>query len=275
MSHKLTHEKLYGKSRESMNMKRLFALMFALLAFSGAVRAAGDGIPWDRFPVSKMNDVASLQNGAKLFVNHCLNCHEASYMRYNRLQDIGLTEAQIKSNLMFATDKVGDTMKVSMNPKNAKDWFGGVPPDLTVIARSRAAAGQGSGADYLYTYLRSYYRDPTKVTGWNNLAYPNVGMPHVLWELQGQRAAVYVDQKDPHDPTKTVHTFSGYEQLTPGKLSPLEYDSAIGDLVAYLQWMGEPAQDQRKRLGVGVLIFLAFFTVIAWRLNAAYWKDIK
>ena len=256
-------------------MKNIIASLFLMLGFAGSASAAGGGIPWDKFPETKMNDQAALQNGARLFVNHCLNCHSAEYMRYNRLRDIGLTEAQIKQNLMFATEKVGDTMKVSLDPKEAKIWFGGVPPDLTVIARSRAASGMGSGADYLYTYLRSYYRDETKATGWNNLAFPNVGMPHVLWELQGQRAAQFVEEVDAHDPTRKTHRFTGYQQLTPGTLSPRDYDSAIGDLVAYLQWMGEPAQGQRMRLGVWVLLFLGVFTVIAWRLNAAYWKDIK
>ena len=222
-----------------------------------------------------MSDMAALQNGAKLFVNYCLNCHAAAFMRYNRLRDIGLTEDQIKQNLMFATDKVGDTMKVSLDPKQAKDWFGGNPPDLTVIARSRADIGKGSGADYLYTYLRTYYRDDTKATGWNNLAFPDVGMPHVLWELQGQRSARFVQEKDAHDPAKTVHRFDGFEQLTPGTLDPLEYDNAVGDLVAYLQWMGEPAQNSRVRIGVAVLLFLAVFSIFAWRLNAAFWKDVK
>ncbi|MGV8823263.1 cytochrome c1 [Methylibium petroleiphilum] len=255
-------------------MKKLIALLLAACAFAGTARASEGGIAWDKFPQNKMTDVASLQHGAKLFVNYCLNCHSAAYMRYNRLQEIGLSEAQIKGNLLFATDKVGETMKVALDPKHAKEWFGGVPPDLTVIARSRAGAG-GSGADYLYTYLRSYYRDDTKATGWNNMVFPSVGMPHVLWELQGQRTAKFVEEADPHDASKKLHRFAGYEQLTPGKLSPLAYDDAVGDLVAYLQWMGEPAQNQRKRLGVWVLLFLGVFTIIAWRLNAAYWKDVK
>lgn len=256
-------------------MKKLIALLLAALAFTGAARAAEGGIAWDKFPQKKLTDVAALQNGARLFTNYCLNCHEAAFMRYNRLTDIGLTEAQIKSNLMFATDRVGETMKVAMSAQDAKAWFGGLPPDLTVIARSRSAVGKGSGADYLYTYLRTYYRDDSKATGWNNLAYPNVGMPHALWELQGQRVAKFVDEKDAHDPTKVVQRHVGYEQLTPGSLSPLAYDEAVGDLVAYLQWMGEPAQNQRVRIGVWVMLFLGVFTVIAWRLNAAYWKDIK
>ncbi|WOB07343.1 cytochrome c1 [Piscinibacter gummiphilus] len=256
-------------------MKKLLLILLASFGFTAGAVAAEGGIAWDRFPVAKTTDVASLQNGAKLFVNYCLNCHSASFMRYNRLRDIGLSEDQIKKNLMFATDKVGDTMKTSLDPKQAKEWFGGMPPDLTVIARSRADIGKGSGADYLYTYLRSYYRDDTKATGWNNLAFPSVGMPHVLWELQGQRAPKYVEEKDPHHEGKTVHRFVGYTQLTPGTLSQNDYDEAVGDLVAFLQWMGEPAQHDRVKLGVFVLLFLALFTFIAWRLNAAFWKDVK
>ena len=255
-------------------MKKFILSLLVAFGFAGGAWASEGGLAWDKFPQEKVTDMAALQNGAKLFTNYCLNCHAASYMRYNRLRDIGLTEDQIKKNLMFATDKVGDTMKVTLDAKQAKDWFGATPPDLTVVARSRAGTG-GSGADYLYTYLRTYYRDDTKATGWNNLAFPNVGMPHVLWELQGQRAAKFIEVTDPHDPKKTMHRFDGWEQLTPGQLSPLQYDQAVGDLVAYLQWMGEPAQGQRVRIGVWVLIFLAFFTVIAWRLNAAYWKDVK
>jgi ubiquinol-cytochrome c reductase cytochrome c1 subunit len=256
-------------------MKKLISTLLLAIGLAGGALAAEGGIAWDKFPQEKTTDMAALQNGAKLFTNYCLNCHAASYMRYNRLRDIGLTEDQIKNNLMFATDKVGETMKVALDPKQAKDWFGAAPPDLTVVARSRAAVGQGSGADYLYTYLRTYYRDNSKATGWNNLAFPDVAMPHALWELQGQRAARFVEVKDPHDPARTVHRFDGYEQLTPGALSQLEYDDAVADLVAFLQWMGEPAQDQRVRLGVWVLLFLGFFTVIAWRLNASYWKDVK
>jgi ubiquinol-cytochrome c reductase cytochrome c1 subunit len=256
-------------------MKKILALLLAGLTSVTGAWAAGDGVAWDRFPTQKLTDAAALQHGAKLFSNYCLSCHSASYMRYNRLRDIGLTDEQIRDNLLFAGEKVGETMQVAMNPLEAKQWFGAAPPDLTVIARSRAAPGQGSGADYLYTFLRTYYRDETKATGWNNLAFPSVAMPHVLWQLQGQRRAIYADEKDPHDATKTLHVFKGYEQVTPGSLSAREYDEAVGDLVAFLQWMGEPMQKDRVRLGVIVLIFLALFTVVAWRLNAAFWKDVK
>jgi ubiquinol-cytochrome c reductase cytochrome c1 subunit len=255
-------------------MKKILLALSAVVALGFSAlpaHASSEGIAWDKSP-NKTNDMAALQNGAKIFVNYCLNCHSAAFMRYNRLKDIGLTEQQIKDNLLFATDKVGDTMKSSIDPKQAKEWFGGLPPDLTVIARSRSDGAKGSGGDYLYTLLRSYYRDETKPTGWNNLAYPNIGMPNPLWELQGERKPLFdVKKEHGHD----VQVFKGWEPSKPGTLSPLQYDQAVGDLVSYLQWMGEPAQNTRLRVGVWVLIFLGIFTLIAWRLNAAFWRDIK
>ncbi len=252
-------------------MKKLILGLFAAFALVAGAHASGGGMAWDKAP-NTTNDLAALQNGAKLFVNYCLNCHSAAFMRFNRLKDIGLTDQQIKDNLLFTTDKVGETMKAAIDPKQAKEWFGANPPDLTVIARSRAAAGQGSGADYLYTYLRTYYPDATTATGWNNLLFPSVAMPHVLWELQGVRQPVFeVSQEHGHE----VKVLKGWEQLSPGTMTPLQYDQAVGDLVSYLQWMGEPAQNSRVRVGVWVLLFLLAFTVITWRLNAAYWKDVK
>jgi len=257
-------------------MKKIIACLLTAVGLSlgGAALANEGGPAWDKFPANRISDVAALQNGAKLFVNYCLNCHSAAYMRYNRLKDIGLTDDQIKKNLMFASEKIGEQMKVALDPKAAKQWFGAAPPDLSVIARSRAGAN-GSGADYLYTYMRGFYRDETRPTGWNNLVFPAVGMPHVLWELQGEQRPVYEVKPDPHDHAKTTHEFKGFELTKPGKLSKADYDIAVADLVAYLQWMGEPAQTQRFRMGVWVLIFLTVFTTIAWRLNASYWKDIK
>ncbi len=251
-------------------MKKLLITFVAALGFAVGAHAAGGGIPLDKAP-AKTNDLVSLQNGAKLFVNYCLNCHSAAFMRFNRLKDIGLTDQQIKDNLLFTTEKVGETMKAAIDPKQAKDWFGANPPDLTVIARSRAGAG-GSGADYLYTYLRTYYPDETKATGWNNLVFPSVGMPHVLWELQGKRVPVY-DTVTEHG--HEVHVFKGWQQITPGTMTPAQFDQAIGDLVNYMQWMGEPAQNTRVRVGVWVLLFLSVLTLFAWRLNAAFWKDVK
>ena len=258
-----------------MMIKKTILSLLAALGFVTAAVASEGGIQWDRFPTEKLTDLPSLQHGAKLFVNHCLNCHSAAYMRFNRMRDIGLTDEEIKKYLMFTTEKVGDTMQVSLDPKQAKEWFGGVPPDLTLVARSRADIVKGSGSDYLYTYLRSYYRDPASATGWNNRAFPNVGMPNVLWQLQGQREAKFVEEKDPHDPSKTVHAFAGYEQLTPGTLTPRQFDEAVADLVAYMTWMAEPNQGLRVRLGVWVLLFMALFTVVVWRMNAAFWKDVR
>jgi len=255
-------------------MKRLLIVLAAWLSLAGTARAADAAIAWDRFPVERITNLAALQNGARLFVNYCLNCHSAQYMRYNRMREIGLSEDQIREHLVFTSQKVGETMRVAIDPLQAKDWFGNTPPDLSVIARSRSAIGQGSGADYLYTFLRSFYRDDTKETGWNNLAFPNVGMPHVLWELQGQRSARFAEVPDPHAAGKTVQRWVGYEQIAPGTLPAHEYDLAVADLVAFLAWMAEPTQRDRVRLGVWVLLFLALCVVIAWRLNAAYWKDV-
>ncbi len=251
-------------------MKKLIA---ALVLLPGLVFAAEGGIALDKAP-DHTKDLASLQNGAKLFVNYCLNCHSASALRYSKLQDLGLTEEQIKNNLLFTSEKVGSMMTIAMTPKDAKEWFGAAPPDLSVIARAKASSA-GPGPDWLYTYLRTYYKDDTRATGWNNLASPNVAMPHALWELQGIRAAKFVDEKDPHDASKVIHKFAGFEQVTPGKLTALEYDKSVADLVSFMTWMAEPAQNTRKRLGAWVLMFLGVFIVITWRLNASYWKDIK
>ena len=250
--------------------KLIFTLIVALGIATGAQASGGEDIAWDKAP-HNVNDLPALQDGAKLFVNYCLNCHSAAFMRYNRLRDIGLSEQQIKDNLLFTTDKVGDTMKAAIDPRQAKEWFGANPPDLTLIARSRSGHG-GSGADYLYTYLRTFYRDPTKPTGWNNLVFPNVGMPHVLWELQGVREPVFQTREEHGQEVKVL---TGWKQISPGTMTTAQYDQAVGDLVGYLQWMAEPVQKTRVRVGVWVLLFLAAFTVITWRLNAAFWKDIS
>lgn len=247
---------------------QLLSLVLALTGSSLAWAAGGGNVPLDKFPAERVTEVAALQNGAKLFANYCLNCHAAAFMRYTRLRDLELNDTQIKENLMFGSDRMADTMTVALTAKQGKEWFGAVPPDLTLIARAK-------GPDYLYTYLRTFYRDPERPTGWNNRVFPNVGMPHVLWELQGQRIAETKPVVDAHHPEKTTLKFDKYAQISAGQLSPGEYDAAVADLVAYLAWMGEPGQNARVRIGVGVLIFLFIFTLIAWRLNAAYWKDIK
>ena len=238
-------------------------LLFILLALPVTVFASTE-LKLDHAPVN-VHDHESLQRGARVFVNYCLNCHSAGYMRYNRMQDIGLTEAQIKDNLLYAASKPGELMKVSMSSKEAKEWFGAAPPDLTVIARSR-------GADWVYTYLRGFYRDATRPTGWNNTVFDKVGMPHALQELQGHQVPVYRMETD-HE-GKQHEVIEGMELVKPGKLTQAEYDATVADLVNYLVWMGEPAQAQRMNIGLIVILFLGVFLVVAFYLKKEYWKDI-
>lgn len=243
-------------------------IISALLLAPVLAIAAGEHVHLDQAPIN-LNDSASLQRGAKLFVNYCLNCHSANYMRYNRLADIGLKDKEILENLVFSGGKVGDLMKNTMDPNEAKVWFGAAPPDLTVIARSRAS-GDGSGADWLYTYLRTFYRDPARPTGWNNTTFPNVGMPHVLWELQGELemkpAQVRADGY--------MATVEKPVLAKPGKLSALEYDRAVGDLVNYLVYMGEPAAKSRKTIGLIVLAFLSGLIFLVYAMKKEFWKDV-
>ncbi len=212
-----------------------------------------------------LHDKASLQRGAKYFVNYCLSCHSARYMRYNRLmQDLDLTKAQVEQNLMFAAEKVGETMEVAMDPEMAEKWFGVAPPDLSVIARSR-------GVDWLYTYLRSFYLDPSRPFGVNNLVFKDVAMPHVLWELQGWQRPVYKTVVHEGHEEKVIE---GLELVEPGRMDEEAYDQAVRDLVAYLAYMGEPAQLERQRIGVWVLLYLAVFWAFAYLLKREYWKDV-
>lgn len=256
-------------------MKNLIsALLFALVpALVPAVAHAQESVRLDHVE-DRSTDIPALQRGAKTFVNYCLNCHAAQSMRYNRLHDIGLSDEQIKNNLLFTADKVGETMTVALTKKDGKAWFGAAPPDLSVIARSKSSEA-GSGADWLYTYLRSFYRDPERPTGWNNLVYPNVAMPHVLYELQGEQRAVFVNEKDPHEEGRTERKFESFELAKPGTLDKLQYDNMVTDLVGFLVWMGEPEAAHRKQLGVLVLVFLGVFMLpCAWLLKRSYWKGL-
>ena len=236
--------------------KFLIALLFApLMAF-----ASGGNVHLDKWPGS-VSDKAALQNGAKLFVNYCLNCHGASYMRYKNLLDLGLTEEQVKDNLMFTSEKIGGLMAIAARADEQKLWFGATPPDLTIIARARGDAGAPkAGADWLYTYLRSFYRDEKRPTGWNNVVFENVGMPHILYGLQGQQVLNHETHK--------------LELAVPGTMAPAEFDKAVSDLVGFMVWMGEPQQEFRKSLGLIVLAFLAVLFVVSYALKKEYWKDI-
>ncbi len=255
------------------------AAILALAALAPLSAFASEaGVELDRMPANvSPNDPASLQRGAQVYMNYCMGCHSASYMRYNRLRDLGLTEDQIRDNLIFTGAKVGELMKNGMDPKDAKEWFGAPPPDLTVIARSRAS-GAGSGADWLYTYLRGFYRDPSRPTGWNNTVFPNVGMPHVLHGLQGQQVLATEVQLMPRRSGKKEDALQVEVQKLvvekPGSLDAAEYDRLVADLVNFLVYMAEPSQEFRKQLGLYVLMFLGVLFVLAYALKKEYWKDV-
>jgi len=206
-------------------------------------------------------DQASLQKGARTFINYCLNCHNAAFMRYNRMaQDLGLSEEEVTKNLMFASTKIGETMTVAMPRADAKKWFGTIPPDLSVIARAR-------GADWIYTYLKSFYLDPNRPTGVNNLVFKDVGMPHVLWGLQGYAEPVFAV----HGTEKVI---TGTKVVTPGLQTPAQYDETVHDLTNFLAYVGEPSKLDRLRLGPWVMLFLLVFVVLTYLLKKEFWRDV-
>lgn len=214
-----------------------------------------------------VSNVASLQRGARNFVNYCSGCHSARYVRYNRLaQDLQLSEAQVTQNLMFAGGRIHETMESALPPADAKRWFGTTPPDLSLIARSR-------GADYLYTFLKSFYVDPSRPTGVNNLVLPGTAMPHVLWELQGLQEQVQKGEVNAE--ANAVHKqFEALKLAQPGKLTPEQYDQFVRDTVTFLAYIGEPMQLHRRELGFYVLAFLGVFFLLAYFLKKEYWKDV-
>lgn len=237
----------------------------ALALTATSVQASGGEALLDKAPLN-LQDEPSLQRGARNFVNYCLNCHNAAFMRYSALTKIGLSEQQIRDNLMFTTDRFGDTMVSALDPKDAKEWFGGLPPDLTLVARVR-------GSDWLYTFLRSFHRDDDSPTGWNNVVFKNVGMPNVLHDLQGTQVLTKVGEKPGHgghmDPVMKLTIDR------PGAMNAADYDRFVLDLVNYLTYMAEPVRAQRTQLGVIVLFFLVFAFFITLWLKHEYWKDVK
>jgi ubiquinol-cytochrome c reductase cytochrome c1 subunit len=239
--------------------KLLIALLFAPVV---AV-AAEEGVRLDRSP-NDVRDAVSLQSGARTYMNYCLGCHSLKLMRYDSLKGIGLTDAQIQDNLMFTAEKVGEPIRTGFETKAAKGWFGVAPPDLSVVARSR-------GADWLYTYLRSFYRDPKTTTGWNNALFPNVAMPHVLWQLQGQRRLDVVKTEE------GGHHGEQYKwsEISKGSMSPAEYDATVRDLVNFLVYVGEPNGLHRKPIGIVVLFVLGALFILTYLLKKEYWKDVK
>ncbi len=244
-------------------MRKIFLVL--LICVAPVLAQAEEGPQLDTVRINP-HDKASLQRGAKFFVNYCMGCHSASYQRYNAVSErLGLTDQQMLQNLVFVGDKIGDYMTITTPPKDAKAWFGATPPDLSVVARAR-------GNDWLYTYLRSFYLDDKRPFGVNNVVFKDVGMPHVLWELQGWQKPVYktVTGED----GKPEEKLEKLEIVTPGTMSPDDYDAAVTDLVNFLAYVGEPAKLERQSLGIKVLLFLAVFFVVAYLLKKDYWKDI-
>ena len=257
---------LFILSRTIRATRALTVVALAILTLNsiGAL-ASGDEVALDRAPIN-LRDQASLQRGARNFINYCLNCHNAAFMRYSALTQIGLSEQQIRDNLMFTTDKFGDPMVSALDPQDAKEWFGGLPPDLTLAARVR-------GSDWIYTFLRSFHRDDASPTGWNNAVFKNVGMPNVLHDLQGTQVLTKVGERPGHGGHMEPVMKLAVDRA--GTMSAAEYDRFVSDLVNYMTYMAEPARAQRTQLGVLVLLFLvpAFF-VSLW-LKHEYWKDVK
>ncbi len=236
---------------------RKLAIVLMLMTGAGLAQAAETEAALDRVRID-LDNTASLQRGAGLFVNYCLSCHSAQAMRYNRMgRDLGITDALLKSNVLWASDKVGDRMTVTMPAGKAEQWFGVAPPDLSTIARLRKP-------EWLYTYLRSFYVDEQAPTGWNNAVFQNVAMPNVLHELQGvQRPAL--------DEAGKV---AGLELAQPGTLSSSEFDAAMRDLTAFLVYLSEPAKLERYGIGFWVLAFLVVLAVLSYLLKKEYWRDV-
>ncbi len=262
-------------------MLRIVALAFALVA-GGVHASSGPDIRLEPAPINRL-DMESLQRGARDFVNYCLNCHSAKFMRYNRLTELGLTDEQIRDNLILTNAKLGDAMMVAMRPSDAKAWFGAPPPDLSVEARVR-------GPDWLYNYFLGFYRDEKSTTGWNNLVFNNVGMPHVLWQLQGTNRLVEKVYDDHHEaqaaalaakrlavtaPEKgdkfVVRTLVAE---TPGTMTPAQYQAFVADLVNFLDYMSEPAKNKRISYGFAVLLYFGLLFVFVYWLKREIWKDL-
>jgi len=238
--------------------KRILALLLALaptLAFAASDASLQSANV-------NLTDKASLQRGAALFMNYCAGCHSLNFQRYSRTaQDLGLTEAQVQANLMFTSAKFGETIGTAMDPADGTAWFGKAPPDLSLVARAKLG-----GADWTYTFLKSFYLDESRPSGWNNTVLPNASMPNVLWQLQGPRRAVYADGE--HGGAIQL------EQAGAGSMSEAEFDQVARDITNFLAYVGEPSAMKRSSLGVWVILFLAAFTFLAWLLKHEYWRDV-
>ena len=246
-------------------MKHMAIMMGLLMVLPSVVLATESNLPNYHIKVD-ISDKESLQRGARIFINYCMGCHSAAYMRYNRLgKDLGISEDILKVNLMFGTEKTGDTMEIAMKGTDAKTFFGVTPPDLSVIARSR-------GADWLYGYFMTFYLDPSRPFGVNNMLFKDVAMPHVLWELQGVQRPVY--KTIVHGDGTESRVIERLEQDSEGKYTPDAYEQTVYDLVNFLVYLSEPARLMRQKIGIWVIIYLLSFLILAYLLKKEYWKDV-
>lgn len=256
-------------------MNKLIAVTLAFLAFSIAqpsLASSEGGHGLIQQSDANVGDRESLQRGSKYFVNYCLSCHSLKYMRYSRMAaDLGLTEQEVMGSLNFTGAKFGETMTVAMRPDDGAAWLGVSAPDLSLVARVKHG-----GADWIYSYLKSFYVDPKRPMGWNNMVFPGASMPHVLWELQGTQAAVFETTKSHGSDGKEmdVQVFSHFEPITAGKLDAKQYDQVARDIAAFLEYVGDPSASQRESIGWIVVLFLGFLTFMAWLLKTEYWSDV-
>lgn len=241
--------------------KRIATLLAGLMMSTSALAAEGGATQQSG---TDLGDRASLQRGAQLFMNYCSGCHSLKYMRYSRMaDDLGLTGDEVMANLNFTGAKFGEQIQVAMPADGAEKWFGKAPPDLSVISRVR-------GSDWIYTYLKSFYLDESRPLGWNNMLFPNASMPNPLWEMQGLQRPVHGGK----DPVTGEATVERLEIATPGTQDAQAFDQTARDITAFLEYVGEPAALKRQDIGVWVVLFLAFFTFLAWLLKKEYWRDV-
>lgn len=252
-------------------IKRLLPLLFVLA--SAHAMAATEGVTLLQSGTN-VSDQASLQRGAQLYFNYCASCHSLQYMRYNRMaKDLGLTEEQVMKYLDFTGAKFGETIQAAMPPGigteaiGSEDWFGKAPPDLSLTGRVR-------GPDWIYTYLLSFYPDPTRPSGWNNTVFPNASMPHVLWERQGIQALRAVPAGEAAAAEGHGEAGPAFDLVKPGTRNAEQYQGDARDLTAFLQYVGEPAALEREKYGIWVLLYLLLFTGVAYLLKHEYWKDV-
>ena len=244
-------------------MKKL-VLAFALSLIPALGLASGGHVELEDADID-LSDKASLQNGAKYFLNYCMGCHSLKYMRYNRMaEDLGIDDATLREKLLVGgAAKPGDLMTNAMRPEDGEKWFGTAVPDLTLVTRWRSP-------DWVYSYLKGFYTDPTRPYGVNNLYFPAVGMPHTLAGLQGVQEPVFAEHHEGSGPPPVV----GVKLTQPGTMSPEEYSGMVRDITAFLTYAGEPMAAERKRLGVYVLLFLGLLFVAAYALKKEFWKDV-